>query len=47
MFPQSDEGVARLKDAVAEVRGWLDTKLRTGRYSFGFVLELAQHAIGA
>ena len=44
MLPQSDEDVARLTDAVADVRGWLDAKLRTGRYSFGFVLELAQHA---
>lgn len=46
MVPRSDEEVARLKDAVAEVRSWLDIRLRTGRYSFGFVLELAQHAIG-
>ena len=46
MLPQSDEDMARLKDAVADVRGWLDVKLRTGRYSFGFVLELAQQAIG-
>jgi hypothetical protein len=45
MLPQSDKDVVRLKEAVADVRGWLDIKLRTGRYSFGFVLELAQHAI--
>jgi hypothetical protein len=45
MLPQSDEDVARLKEAVADVRCWLDIKLRTGRYSFGFVLELAQHVM--
>ncbi len=45
MLPQSDKDVVRLKEAVADVRGWLDVKLRTGRYSFGFVLELAQHAM--
>jgi hypothetical protein len=30
---------------VVEVRGWLGLKMRTGRYSFGLVLELARHLI--
>ena len=29
MLPQSDKDAARLKEAVADVRGWLDVKLRT------------------
>ena len=40
-FPQ--EELAKLRESVADVRGWLDIKLTTGRYSFGFVLELAGH----
>jgi hypothetical protein len=33
-------------EAVREVRGWLDIKMRTGHYSFGLAVELAHHLIG-
>ncbi len=35
----------RIKAAIDEVRGWLDLKTRTGRYSHGFSIELAIHLI--
>jgi hypothetical protein len=41
----SDHEMAQLMDAVAEVEGWLDLKLKTGRYSFGLAMELARHAL--
>jgi hypothetical protein len=37
------EQLKELKDAVHDVRGWLDLKMRSGQYSFGFVFELARH----
>jgi len=39
----SEADVVALRDAVAEVQAWLRLKISTGRYSFGFVVELAQH----
>ena len=39
----SQEDLAKLRDAVADVRSSLDLRLRTGRYSCGFVMELVQH----
>ena len=42
---ESAEELAKLKEAAHDVREWLDLKLTTGRYSFGFVLELARHQI--
>jgi hypothetical protein len=40
------EEISKLKDAVRDVREWLDIKMRTGQYALGFVLELALHLIG-
>lgn len=37
--------LARFRYTVADVRDWLDLKTKTGRCSFGFVLELALHRI--
>jgi hypothetical protein len=41
----SSEEMARLKDVIADVRGWLAVKLTTGRCSFGLIMELAYHTI--
>ncbi|MBN9086516.1 MAG: hypothetical protein J0J01_06380 [Reyranella sp.] len=37
--------IERLREEVRDVVGWLDLKMRTGKYSFGLVLELAQHGL--
>jgi hypothetical protein len=41
----SDEQLKRLQYEVTHVRTWLDMKLRAGRYSFGFMMELVWHCI--
>lgn len=40
----SEQDIAQLRHAVARVRGWLDLKMKTGRYSFGLVMELVDPA---
>ena len=42
---ETAEDLTRLKEAVQDVREWLNLKMTTGRYSFGLVLELARHQI--
>lgn len=41
----SQEDLAKLRNAVADIREWLNLKLKTGRCSFGFIVELALHQI--
>ena len=38
--------LVKLEGAVRNVSEWLDMKMRTGQYSIGLVVELAQHLIG-
>ena len=38
--------LVKLEGAVRDVSEWLDMKMRTGQYSIGFVVELAQHLVG-
>lgn len=35
----------RLQGAMTEVQGWLNLKMRTGRFSVGFALEMALHLV--
>lgn len=35
----------RVQAAMDDVRGWLDLKMRTGRYSLGIVVEIALHLV--
>lgn len=44
-FSGTAEELAELWSAASEVSFWLDLKMRTGRYSFGLILELARHMI--
>jgi hypothetical protein len=37
--------LVKLEGAVRDVSEWLDMKMRTGQYSIGFVVELAQHLV--
>ena len=37
--------LARFRYTVEDVRNWLDLKMKTGRCSFGFILELTLHRI--
>jgi hypothetical protein len=38
--------LVKLEGAVRDVSEWLDMKMRTGQYSIGLVVELAQHLVG-
>lgn len=44
-MPNLSEEEAALAAALQDVRGWLDLKMRTGRYAFGFAAELAGHMV--
>jgi len=39
------EVCAKLNEALAEVRGWLNLKRRSGKYAHGFLVELSFHAV--
>lgn len=41
----ADAACAALNDHLAEIRGWLNLKRRTGRYSWGFLVELVHHSL--
>jgi len=41
----TQEQANRLGPAIQEVQDWLNTKMKTGRCSFGFVVDLAKHVV--